>query len=541
MKTTAFIGKYRTTPVPGRSNVNGQAGIYLSYAGTSSAPPKAPEDWRTPGRYRAQRSARKSARFWSAPALWRFLGDATFRTCKTQTTAAIITLLFCLGSTSAFALNAPDEAKLATLAHNATSTDSAQCSQAIAQLRAAGPAGLDAMFQVYSERINTELNGAPAQDAAWEQLHDALDSIGQQRDCYASHLYWYTNLDDAKSAARASSKPILSLRLLGKLNEEYTCANSRFFRTTLYPNTQVSQYLRDHFILHWQSVRPVPRITIDMGDGRRIERTITGNSIHYVLDSDGNPIDALPGLYGAKAFLAELDHAIGAEQQASQLTGPARDAFLKNYHSTRLAEIQRQLSRDLAQVTPNPAPYVVSSSSNPFQRPDAVAAAPVAITKSGVEIPLLRRGAQDALTLNLDRLDATGSDLVWKEIAALHFDDAKLDPTAVRLIENKQPPTAAEAARITFSKTVIETPIIRMLRNLQSSIAEDTARNEYQLHSQIHEWFANGTAPTNLDALNSKIYAQLFLTPDSDPWLGLAPSDVFSALDGGGLVQNKNP
>lgn len=397
------------------------------------------------------------------------------------------------------------------------------------------------MFQVYGERINQQLSGAPARDAAWEQLHDALDAIAQQRDCYASHLYWFTNLDDAKSAARAAGKPILSLRLLGRLNEEYTCANSRFFRTTLYPNAQVSQYLRDHFILHWQSVRPVPRITIDMGDGRCIERTITGNSIHYVLDSDGNPIDALPGLYGAKAFLAELDRAITAEQQASQLSGPTREAFLRNYHSTRLTENQRQLSQDLAQVTPTPTPPVLGSSSNPGQRPDAIAAARLAGAKSRVEVPLLRRGAQDPSTLNLDRLDAPSSDVAWKLIAALHYDDARLDPAAVRLIQYKQPPSAAAAAIRATTKAIIETPMVRMLRNLQSSIAEDTVRNEYQLHSQIHEWFANGTAPTTLDALNSKIYAQLFLTPDSDPWLGLAPSDVFSALDGGGLVQNKNP
>lgn len=449
--------------------------------------------------------------------------------------------MFSLQLTASLAANTTDANKLATLARDTTVSDSVKSSEAIAQLRAVGPAGLDAMFQIYSERINNQLNGVPTRDAAWDQLHDALDTIGQQRDCYASHLYWYTNLDDAKSAARAAGKPILSLRLLGKLNEEYTCANSRFFRTTLYPNSQVSQYLRDHFILHWQSVRPVPRITIDMGDGRRIERTITGNSIHYILDSDGNPIDALPGLYGAKAFLAELDRAIAAEQQVSQLTGPARDAFLKNYHLSRLAEIRSEWSSDLEKIGLNPTPYAASSSSNPGQRPDAIAAAPITETKSGVEVPLLRRGAQDPSTLNRDRLDAMSTDAVWQRIAALHRDDARLDPAAVRLIQYKQPPSALEAAFVATSKSIVETPMVRMLRNLQSSIAEDTVRNEYRLHAQIHQWFANGTAPTNLDVLNSKIYAQLFLTPDSDPWLGLAPADVFSALDGGGLVQNKTP
>jgi hypothetical protein len=74
---------------------------------------------------------------------------------------------------------------------------------------------------------------------------------------------------------------------------------------------------------------------------------------------------------------------------------------------------------------------------------------------------------------------------------------------------------------------------------LQRSIAEDTVHNEYRLHARIHGWFANGTAPENLDALNAKIYAEFFLTPNSDAWLGLGPADAYSALDGGGLVQTK--
>ena len=39
---------------------------------------------------------------------------------------------------------------------------------------------------------------------------------------------------------------------------------------------------------------PAPRITIDFGDGRQIVRTITGNSIHYVLTSDGQEIAGIP-------------------------------------------------------------------------------------------------------------------------------------------------------------------------------------------------------------------------------------------------------
>ncbi len=429
-----------------------------------------------------------------------------------------------------------DVKTLDALAQKATSGDASQADEAIAGLRTAGPEGLDAMFRVYADRLN-EQQKKPVDNADWERLREAFDTVGQQRDCYASHLYWYTNFDEAKVAARASGKPILSLRLLGKLNEEYSCANSRFFRTTLYSNAQVSQYLREHFILHWQSVRPVPRITIDMGDGRRIERTITGNSIHYILDADGNPIDALPGLYSAKTFLTELDRAATAEQQASKLSGRERDSFLVSYHSARLHEIQRELSNDLARigmVSTIPVTEPAASAT-----PDAIDAATRAGTKMRVEAPMLRAGAEMALPSGRGGLEALNMDSVWKQIAVLHSGDAKLDANAEKLVAFKQPPTAQEAARMAFSKSIVENPMVRMLRNLENSIAEDTVRNEYQLHARIHEWFVNGTAPTNLNALNSKVYAELFLTPNSDAWLGLAPADTFSALDGGGLVKTR--
>jgi len=78
--------------------------------------------------------------------------------------------------------------------------------------------------------------------------------------------------------------------------------------------------------------------------------------------------------------------------------------------------------------------------------------------------------------------------------------------------------------------------LIRTILNLQRSIAEDTVRNEYSLHSAIHQWFVDRTVPVDLEQFNSKVYAVLFLTPDSDPWLGLVPTDTFTGLDNNGLV-----
>lgn len=115
-------------------------------------------------------------------------------------------------------------------------------------------------------------------------------------------LMWSNDLSVAIAQARRTNRPILSLRLLGRLDEELTCANSRFFRKTLYVDPAIHQMLRDHFVLHWQSVRPVPRVTIDFGGGHRITKTLTGNSAHLVLDGSGRVADVLPGLFSRDVF-----------------------------------------------------------------------------------------------------------------------------------------------------------------------------------------------------------------------------------------------
>src|SRR5206468_3192348 len=173
-------------------------------------------------------------------------------------------------------------------------------------------------------------------EKSWQRLRTALDEVSGQRDCHASRLFWYTDLEQAKAAAKREGKPILSLRLLGKLTDEYSCANSRFFRTTLYSNAEIGKVLGERFILHWKSVRPVPKVTIDFGDGRKLERTLTGNSIHYVLDGDGRVVDALPGLYGPPAFLRELGRAEELARQSSTLAGEPRDQLLRAIHQTPL-------------------------------------------------------------------------------------------------------------------------------------------------------------------------------------------------------------
>lgn len=451
------------------------------------------------------------------------------KTTSTLSAGLYVTLVFFTGMITGFAsdLRSGTIGVDPQLVRDAVFGDGETAQRAIAALRDKGEPGLDALFDAYAGDIQKILNApAGSKDAGWPQLSAALDAVGQQRDCFASRLYWHTDLERAKAEARKSGKPILSLRLLGKLNEEYSCANSRFFRTVLYANTEVSRRLREHFVLHWQSVRPAPKVSIDFGDGRTLERTITGNSIHYILDSEGGVVDALPGLYGPQAFLRAL--AVGEEAAiASAKQAPAeREEFLREFHRARLADNVSRWNDDLIKI--GSTVPLRQLANNPSA--SALAADKRTIAKSEAERPIVR-----AVAPTRELLAQATEDALWPRIAALHAADSRLDRGSRTLIQIKNP-TALDAGRLATSKAVVENPLMRAVRNLERSTAEDTARNEYLFHTTIHEWFVTGSAPSDLDRLNEKVYAELFLTPGNDPWLGLMPADVYSALDNNGVA-----
>jgi hypothetical protein len=422
----------------------------------------------------------------------------------------------------------------------------AQADRAVQQLRDFGPTALHELIEYRGTLLETiSENGEAdfADDLRKEltRLEDVIDRVGGQKYCSASKLYWYTDLEQAQAVAKASGKPILSLRLLGQLTDEFSCANSRFFRTTLYANSTISNKLRDQFVLHWKMVRPVPKVTIDFGDGRKLERTLTGNSIHYILDSTGQTIDALPGLYGPAAFIERLDAAREAWRLYAQAGESDRQAILDAYHVYRLSEIQSHWSTDLerAKRTLNASPV---TDKTPPQLAEAGAAPPAEIAtgiaqpKARVEIPILA-----AITMNLARLESDTDEQLWNVMANLHREEVTLDNASIALIQ-RQNPNAFQAGQLAITKRVVENPILRLVRSLQSSIAVDTVRNEFQLHRRIHEWFVSDNGrPTDVEQLNERVYAELFLTPGSDPWLGLVSDDTYTALENNGIVLAEAP
>lgn len=367
---------------------------------------------------------------------------------------------------------------------------------AVKTLRAAGPAGMETLLKLADSE--PALASSPAFNAA-------LDAVCAQKDCAASHLYWYTDLETARAAAKRTGRPLLSLRLLGRLDEELSCANSRFFRIVLYANGDVSRELRERFVLHWQSERPVPKVTVDFGDGRRLVGTVTGNSIHYILDSNGRLVDALPGLYGPAAFLRHLGEAGDEARALAASSGEDFTEGLRRYHIEHLRIQSRELNADLRQL--NLGSPSADGDWTGSGYPRVMKASELAVSKNLVEVPLLKAVLPNPAESSGARLAA---------LAGLHVPDARLDaPSRLLLL-------AKGAAWMKGDLGAID--------RFEEVIAADTVRNEYLFHNQIHSWLARTHEAPDLKKFDERVYSQLFLTPGSDPWLGLGPNELFSVL-----------
>jgi hypothetical protein len=380
----------------------------------------------------------------------------------------------------------------------------------------------------------------------------------------------------------------------------------------LYGNSKLSAWLRNNFVLHWKSTRPVPKITIDFGDGRVLERTITGNAFHYVLDSNGRFADAIPGLMGAEPFKAAVNKARLFAVRSTSLDDDAYASARSEWHARQYDNNLVRWNEDLSAVDGSTSrkqpehPSATDAISRAFGKdsiegtvvrkitPDAESAIRRAPTKTAAQAPVLDATRPPASTA-VDRATgkrraeapvvnavqppaadavrrATGKGLVegpiirqltqertarestvtvstttyagllerteslgWESFAASMVDRVRLDPSSRSIVERHNPELALKAIALAGSKMRVEDPMARMIGTFESSLAVDTVRNEYEFHTLIHERVRDGELERDLEEITEWIYAEIFLTPSDDPWLGLAPTDAYTGIAGAGL------
>jgi len=415
---------------------------------------------------------------------------------------------------------------LAGMARLALQGNPAESAGAVQALRQAGPAGMKALL-------------AACPDGDCRGSRDVLDKVCGVHDCADIRLFWYTDLEAAKDAARAAGKPILSLRLLGRLDEELSCANSRFFRTVFYKNRSINRLLRDRYVLYWRSVRPVPRVTIDFGDGNRIEQPLTGNSIHYVLDSKGRLLEPLPGLYGPKAFELALEEAEEAARVATPMEDPGFAVWASRRYMRELDARAAAFSRDLKEIAParqarGMAPGIrlaafrseeetrLEKDDTPekIRDPWAVLMATPGLTTDRISVGGGQTGAKITYEQFLVNQLLKVDDEQLDNLARLRRPGIHLDGDSRAFMLRKQGVTDPESAA-------------RLIDNFETSMARDEVINQYRYSPVILSRLIGSTGEgtlEDLEALNLWVYKDVFQTPLDDPWLGLVPKDTYGAL-----------
>lgn len=393
---------------------------------------------------------------------------------------------------------------------NAAVTPTGCCSPV--QARAlVGQAAVDRLMNQHRQLLADGLAGklAGANVERFDAARAQIDAAAGARDAWLSGLAWHSDLNAAKSEARKTGKPILSLRMLGKLTDELSCANSRFFRTLLYPDPAVAAALRKNFVLHWSSERPVPQVTVDMGDGRTLKTTIAGNSIHYVLDADGRVFEAIPGLVAPSLFLAHLDTFTALHRRLAKLGPKARQAALVSHHTSSQKPRKPVVQKPARKPVLRKPPVAVA----------AVKAIPVAAVKGFAEMPLIASARQ--------RKQAAQIAQAKQAATRGRFGNLKISAQAKAAVAWKSGwQSPHDAARLATR-----------VNALMLSLRADTAENLAELRPKIQRWIAAGL--TDFSALNARVYSRLFLTPATDPWLGLVNDAVYSGAPRDGQVAGR--
>jgi hypothetical protein len=92
----------------------------------------------------------------------------------------------------------------------------------------------------------------------------------------------------------------------------------------------VIQLLSTQVIPVWESVGSVPKVTIEIGNGHKLERTLGGNIVTYLLSTDGDVYDAYPGVYTPADYINEIQTTLNFLKQTnhpSKIISWHRDQF----------------------------------------------------------------------------------------------------------------------------------------------------------------------------------------------------------------------
>jgi hypothetical protein len=257
-------------------------------------------------------------------------------------------------------------------------------------------------------------------------------------------------------------------------------------------------------------------VTIDLGDGTHLERTLSGNSIHYILDSRGRLLEPLPGLYGPATFRDALEEATRAETRtAAHLDDEQFMSWMIARRESELTVSSEAFDRDLKAAYPTPA--AAGPAATGYVPWSILQATPGALTDW---IYLKEHNASqgnDGAPMPDEPMVVNDSQL--HRLAELRRSHIHLDPASRASLLRERGITDPREAE-------------RLVDALEATVALDEVIHQYLTGPAILEALSDPKLRKGfeLEAFNDWVYKKVFNPSLSDPRLGLAPANVYHTL-----------
>jgi hypothetical protein len=249
----------------------------------------------------------------------------------------------------------------------------------------------------------------------------------------------------------------------------------------LLSDEKVREFLSSQVVPVWESVRPVPKVTIDFGDGSVLKRTLKGNTVMFLCDVQGRVVDAFPGVYTPKDFLAEVAPAVVRARSADR-QGDAP------WHRSMLKERIKVEGRST-------------------------------MAKAFIETPLL-----NALGLRADASPRRGASLDIEVPDNRGLSDAYRE-LVERIEDLSARPLHANTLRRELAKSGVPKGMTE--EQLELRILElDSNQSVALFRPAVHLLLASETAHPKPQDLSRRIFKEILHVDLSDPYLGLADSSL---------------
>jgi hypothetical protein len=220
----------------------------------------------------------------------------------------------------------------------------------------------------------------------------------------------------------------------------------------------VIQLLSTEVIPVWESVGSVPKVTIELGNGKTLERTLGGNIVTYILSSEGDVYDAYPGVYRPWDYISEIQKTLNFVNNLKQ---PENAKEIVSWHRAQFSE---QVQFEQQRIT---------------------------FSKALVESPLLK-------ALNMGPAIGTEKNTNFRDIS-------------------KEPATVQE-----LSNMLLKTKSKDPEEIGRSGVDADSENNLKLMRPAVHALYSNYNSLPKIEKFRDVIYKELLHIPLDDPYLGLA-------------------